>query len=179
MKQFKERLNNYQNSGAARKAVWHFSNWTDEEREAANKLIVAKFGAFEDSKQKKRGRPEKATKVQKPVKAKVVRKPQPTKAQPQVRTAAVKRTAKPQANSAPKLASVERTIHLCHEAAATIKCLHDVHPALDYSASLQRTLETQNAALVALADSVDGLDVRLETVKVKRTNGKTDEAVAD
>lgn len=96
MKQFSEKLGEYENGSAARKAIGRFNGWSDEEKNKARKMIDAKFGPIETAKAK----PVKKAAVKAPAKApvaKVVAKGKPAVKAPAVKTPAVKVPAAPRA----------------------------------------------------------------------------------
>jgi hypothetical protein len=200
IKQFSEKLKEYTNGSAARKAVGRFNGWSEEEKAKARKMIDAQFGPVEVVVKvpAKRGRP---AKVAAKVPARRGRPPKAVKATRAPRKAA---SPKEQMELAPvelpsdmgevlqqiqqqpgkdvvvaaiKRHTAERAIQVCAVAAQTVHTIHQDQPSLDLTSAWMRIVDTQNRALDLFSKELDGVEMVEEKVTTRRPRAaKTSEA---
>jgi hypothetical protein len=183
MKQFSEKLGEYKNGSAARKAIGRFNGWSDEEKAKARKMIDAKFGPVDSvapkAKAPKAKAPAKAVAKKAPAKAaKAAKAQRATRKATSPKGQMVGLVPEPEVDkmfaalAPPSMAHkrfvAERTIHVCAVAAQTAHTIHGDQPSLDLTAAWTKIIDTQNRALDLFSKELDDVELVEEKVAVRR-----------
>lgn len=195
LKQFSEKLNEYKNGSAARKAIGRFNGWSEDAKNKARKMIDAKFGTA-DAKPSK---PAKAAKA-----------PKAAAKAPATRTQRAPRVTKEAAPALPDLGLfrpmdpnelmgkrfiAERAIQTCAVVVSNARSIHADQPSLDLTQTYVKIIEVQNRALGIFSKELDGVEMvseKLPTARRPRTatatpaketenksNGKSEQSVQE
>jgi hypothetical protein len=207
IRQFGEKLKEYKNGSAARKAVGRFNGWSEEEKNKARRMIDAQFGPIDDKPAPKKiskkapkvkaAKAAKAPKAEEPRQKRAYHRRTPVAAaapvvpdqlmNPLVGTSPLPPSFGVLSTGAHALHIAERTIIQCAIVVETSVKVHGALPSLDLTATFQGVIDAQNKALRVFTKELDGLELTEEKVprrvrnkaEVPKGNGKLEAAVGD